>query len=306
MKTPSERMAEYVRYHMTGDADCPERTLGLWADLHGLSEPERFELAYLFAITYNPPSAVYLFEHRDAIRRDPAGFARRAHDRIIFETDRKYVRIGDRFSRCLEEFASRLTPAERTVQLLAKGGRLDIPRAVREVESWYYFGRYSAFLLLEAFLDFTGMRFTNASIDWKHGDTATSGLLNLYCFDAEADRFDRTGRLLVDLPSMDAMLDSAIAEIEAAGGDGNVLGVESTLCAYRKFYKGSRYNGYYLDRMLQEIRRFKALNPSFDADELLQIRRSLFPADKLGELSGWDGVRPELKRLYQRTGRIAT
>ena len=79
--------------------------------------------------------------------------------------------------------------------------------------------------------------------------------------------------------------------------------VETSLCAYRKFYKATRYNGYYLDRMLEEINVMRGDYPEI-ISEVLDIRKHKFSPKYLGELGGWNGVRPELKKLYRETGII--
>ena len=77
------------------------------------------------------------------------------------------------------------------------------------------------------------------------------------------------------------------------------------MCAYRKFYKGTRYNGFYLDRQLEEIYHFKKQPVAADiVKDLIILRRKLFDDKYLGEVGGWKGVRKECKTLYQRTGKI--
>ena len=98
-----------------------------------------------------------------------------------------------------------------------------------------------------------------------------------------------------------------MVEISVLSGlDANPTKLETSLCAYRKFYKGTRYNGYYLDRMLEELVYFKRNYPEYDkiTDELYDIRSKCFQHDYLGEYHGWFGVRKELKKLYKEYGAI--
>lgn len=304
MKPSYERMREYVHYHNTGDAGCNEVMLAAWADKHGLGVEGRFELAYLFSLTYCVASGVYLFCHRDEIRRDPLPFADQAKSRLIFQSDRKYVRIGNRFERALEQFSHGLPGAKHLVDEISGAGAIRLTEVISVAQGWWYFARFSAYLFAEALSAMLRLPVENTVYDWKHGDTATSGMMNLFCHDEEADEFDRSGHLMVPVEALDGYLDDTISNIRASGGDGNLAVVESTLCAYRKFYKGSRYNGYYLDRMLEELHLIKSINQDIDVNELFELRKQCFPARILGEASGWSGVRKPLKKHYIKTGRI--
>jgi len=75
------------------------------------------------------------------------------------------------------------------------------------------------------------------------------------------------------------------------------------LCAYRKFFKGSRYNGYYLDRMLEEVIYMKKYYPNV-SEQIFEIRKRNFDKKYLGELNGWNGIRKECKKLYRDYGVI--
>ena len=159
-------------------------------------------------------------------------------------------------------------------------------------------------MFCEMFVNLVEIPFKNTSIDWMHGDTATSGLLNLFCFDEAANAFDKTGKLVgVSVQQMDVMFANVIKNVASAKGSTNATELETSLCAYRKFYKGSRYNGYYLDRMLEEI---YAMQESFpkESEELLKIRERCFEKKHLGEIGGWRGIRPQLKKMYIESGAI--
>lgn len=147
------------------------------------------------------------------------------------------------------------------------------------------------------------MKMNDSSIDWKHGDTATSGLLNVFGQDVAADNFDKTGRLSVGAETMDKWLMAVREEVIRAGGDGSVVKLETSLCAYRKFYKGTRYNGYYLDRMLEEVYAMRERYPEITA-RILEARKACFQARFLGESGGWRGVQKHMKTLYKNTGII--
>lgn len=302
MKSVGKRVDEFVQYHINGDGECNTVVLVEWANKHNLNLQERFELAYFFSITYAVESAIILFESREKVLGDINTWVRENKRKIVFQSDRKYMRMKDSFEQCLLWF-KRNRSVEAFLSKVQRDGVIDLETAINFIEGWTMFGRFSAFLFLEMFVNLIGAKIENTTIDWKHGNTATSGLLNLFGYDKAADAFDKTGRLAVPAEKMDEYLETLICMIEKAGGSTNVTEIETSLCAYRKFYKGSRYNGYYLDRMLEEINAMKNDYPSV-IKEVLDIRRQKFDTKYLGEMGGWCGIRPNMKKVYRETGLI--
>lgn len=291
------RMSEFVAYHINGDGECNNVVLKEWADRKGLDKTHRFELAFFFAITYSVESAVILFENQKGIACCINSWVNENKSKLVFQSDRKYIRMSDRFERCLRFFFSGGASSD-DAEGWERDGALALGVAIKKVEQWPMFGRFSAYLFLETYAYLCGLKAKNAYIDWPKGDTATSGLMNVYGLDKAADRFDKTGKIDPGLLAiMDKMQDELLRAIENAGGDTNITNVETSLCAYRKFYKGTRYDGYYLDRMLEEMRRMMSDWPE-TTKELFAIRASVFDHEKLGEFCGWDGVRSERKKEW--------
>jgi hypothetical protein len=295
-------MDEFVRYHINGDGECNTVVLVEWANRHSLDLQERFELAYFFSITYAVESAIILFENREKVLGNINAWVHENKRKIVFQSDRKYMRMKDSFEKCLEWFKGHRN-VDDFLNRVQSGEVIDLEIAINFIEGWTMFGRFSAFLFLEMFVNLIGAKIENTTIDWKHGNTATSGLLNLFGYDKAAATFDKTGQLAVPVEKMDEYLKKLIRMIEKAGGSANVTEIETSLCAYRKFYKGSRYNGYYLDRMLEEVNAMKNDYPSI-IKEVLDIRRKKFDAKYLGEIGGWCSIRPSMKKVYRETGLI--
>lgn len=303
MKSVKERIFEFVHYHIAGDGECNNVVLRSWAENHGLDLQQKYELAYFFSVTYCVESAIILFENRFELFKDISSWIKANKANLLFQSDRKYVRMRDSFERCIKYFAEKISSASAFVENVSENGKIVLRKAIPYVSSWEMFGRFSAFLFLETFVELTGIEAENATIVWKDGNTATSGLLNVYGYDKQADDFDKSRRLSLSSEKMNDMLKTLLRFISSSGGDANVTKVETSLCAYRKFYKGSRYNGYYLDRMLEEIILLKDSHPEI-SNELLEIRRKNFNWKYLGEIGGWNGIRRELKKAYKETGII--
>lgn len=301
-----DRMKEYVDYHINGDADCNTIVMRKWADENKLDLQQRFDLAYFFAVTYSIPSGIIMFLEKEEMLKDIDGWVLENKNKLIFQSDRKYVRMLDNFNNCIKYYKNNLKDVESFLSGITINNIILIEKALEKVQNWFFFGRFASYLFLETFTALTDYKIENTTIDWKNGDTATSGLMNLFGLDNSANYFDKHSKIPANLSyeKLNAMLFMTFREIEKHGGDTNVTGIETSLCAYRKFYKGSRYNGFYLDRMLEEILMIKKINPKYTymADELLKLRESSFNPKYLGELNNWNGIRKAAKKLYRDKG----
>ena len=302
-KSIEERMEEFVQYHRDGDGECNAILLKKYSQKHKLNIRDCFNLAFFFSITYCCESGIILFLNRDSILYGKVNCAQLKKD-MIFQSDRKYVKMKNRFEKLLLFWEKHLTQYDFSRWF--RDGALFLETAVRDVEKWYMFGRFSAFLFLETFATMIDASVSNTTINWIEGDTATSGLLNLFGDDAEASYFDQKGVLTVPVDKMDARLHKVISEVKRTGGDANTTKIETSLCAYRKFYKGTRYNGFYLDRMLEELIWYQENKPQYAnlTSELFSMRQQCFPEQMLGEKHGWDGIRKEEKKMYREYGII--
>jgi len=307
-KSREERMEEFLEYHLRGDGEANGIILKEFADRNKYNDVERFDLAYFYSITYCILSAIYLLKRKTDIVADPAQFAGETKKKIIFQSDRRYVRTGDNYRKMLEYYSLSINGVQMDlIDAMRTGGKFTLPRIEAIVKEWYFFGRFSTYLFAETLGRLFGHGLGTNKFDWNQGDTATSGMLNLMTFDRSADYFDRTGKLPkgINTQQLDVAMKILEQKITARGGTPITAEIETSLCAYRKFYKGSRYNGYYLDRILEEILWYK--NEPFlrtEVEELLQIRKEKFAEKYLGEIGGWTGIRKNLKTLYKETGKV--
>lgn len=291
-----KRMQVFIDYHINGDGECNGIVLKQWVQDNKLADEDKVDLCYMFSVTYCVESAIVLYQHRKNILANASEYANQNKNKLVFQSDRKYIKMKDSFSKCLQFWAEN----KKRIYDICYTPKLDLNKWIPEVKKWPCFGRFSAYLYLETVALVLGKDINNAKMDWSHGDTATSGLLNLYYYDDYADLFDKENKLREPFTDelMDALIDPVLAEIDKQGGNSNITMVETSLCAFRKFFKGSRYVGYYLDRMLEEILSMSKLYPDVSA-ELLRIRRRCFQTDLLGEVCGWNGIRKENKKKVE-------
>lgn len=128
---------EYIRYHLGGDAGVEERMIASLSAHFGLSRWDSFRLAYYYTTTYHIPSALKLLRNHSTPKSE-----------LKFRTDRRYVRIGDNFNRIMAQLSPKLL--EQLDKATTTTEQYDI------VSSWYFFGRYAAFLFLEVWAKLSG------------------------------------------------------------------------------------------------------------------------------------------------------
>lgn len=303
------RVEEFVRYHNGCDGECNGILLAAWADKKSLCDRDRFDLSFFYSTVYNIPSAIFMLAERDNIVSDPDGWCNRNKERLIFQSDRRYMRCNNALERTLRHFAANLAGGEEYVCATVKEGRIDTKKAIELCQEWPNFGRFGAYLFTETLTYLLHLESANAPhFDFRNGATATSGLMNLFGFDREAEEFDRRKKIPESMSpeQLDALLATIAVEVGKSGGNADYSCLETSLCAYRKFHKGTRYNGYYLDRQLEELVTYPSINPDSCRyiNELYELRSELFPWQMLGECGGWQGIRKGMKRYYQRHGRV--
>lgn len=146
--------------------------------------------------------------------------------KLKFRTDRRYVRCHGAYGRMLKELTQDKLAALLKVRSTSEAYQL--------VSSWYYFGRYAAYLFLEVWMNV-------CSPGWK--DDLKPGW-------EPGENYTRGAQILAgsnDPAALDAFLD----RVRKDTGD-NVFAIETSLCAVSKFEKGTRYDGYYTERMLSD------------------------------------------------------
>lgn len=207
---------EYIRYHLGGDAGVEERMIASLSAYYKLSRWDSFRLAYYYTTTYHIPSALKLLRNHNTPKSE-----------LKFRTDRRYVRIGDTFTRLMAQLSPKLLE------------QLDRATTTTEqynvVSSWYFFGRYAAFLFLEVWAKLSGKQIKD--------DLALK-------FEPE-ENYTKGAEIIAQTQDKAAL--SAFIERAKRDTNDNVFSLETSLCAVAKLKKGTRWNGYYTERLLSDI-----------------------------------------------------
>ena len=207
---------EYIRYHLGGDAGVEERMIASLSAYYKLSRWDSFRLAYYYTTTYHIPSALKLLRNHNTPKSE-----------LKFRTDRRYVRIGDTFTRLMAQLSPKLL--EQLDRATTTTEQYNI------VSSWYFFGRYAAFLFLEVWAKLSGKQIAD--------DLALK-------FEPE-ENYTKGAEIIAQTQDKAAL--SAFIEHAKRDTNDNVFSLETSLCAVAKLKKGTRWNGYYTERLLSDI-----------------------------------------------------
>ena len=272
--------------------------LKAYADVRNLGTDLREWLVLFYGLSYSVPTSIVCLEHLEELLNDPEAFWEKFKPRLIFQSDRRWVKFNNRFVPSFKDFVRK-----GIFRQLRGRESLDLENALGVIQGVSYFARFAAFLTLEAYCFMFQRQTFNDSLDWRHGDTATSGMLNVLGLDSEANEFDKTGILKRPVSLLDKYLGYIQEQIPLRDGR-SVLFVETNLCAYRKLFKGTRYAGYYVDRVQDELERTLAAFQEHSAalNTLYDARAASLPVSSLGELNGWHGIQKPLCKHYLRTG----
>lgn len=208
---------QYIAYHRRGDAGVEERMIASLCHYYDLDMWDSFRLIYFYTMTYHIPSALaMLLEGERDIKR------------LKFRTDRRYVRCNGAYPRLLDGLTRdkfcRLMEVKTTQQ------------AYDEVKSWYFFGRYAASLFLEVYCNvFSPEWEDNIKFGWEPDENYTLGAIS------------------VTRSNEKSALDNFLERAKKDAGD-NAFAIETSLCAVAKFNKGTRWDGFYTERMLEDAR----------------------------------------------------
>ena len=268
----------YSQYHNlsldAGDVDPSIGCLTYLADRYELNMEQRHWIAYLYGLSYCAPTVFYMYnEFPDYecvdVNRLKCWWKENKH-KCLFQTDRLRVKSNDQVVDSFKSYRS-----------LAKGSQQDYFRvddwkqAYKKIEAIKYFGRFSLFNYLDVL---------NAITDVTKKPPYLNMLEAVSCRNGLAYAIGRNDLVDKKINRSDAvLLHNAFLNLLKTKR-GNVFQIETTLCAYKKYVRGKRYVGYYLDRMHKEIRKLESeVNEGVYWDVLWQYRAETYDKKYLAE-----------------------
>lgn len=287
------------------------RFLGEWIKRKKLRADDAVNLSFIMSATYNEITCLLLWE---LLRNHGPGEIWKQYKSVLnFGSARKYAKNNDYFPGLMRdwEIVTAGRPYKWVRKLCTFSPEKNYRIVQRELCKIKNVGRFASDLFMEMIVylgDYLSLRVKEPlMIDWKNCANLTSGVYNIFYEDERANRFDRektvtsaekmflSKKLLVIQDQIKQTYPEQNAEISMFIGK---------ICSFRNLFKNARYGGFHHDRQLGVIRDYQRELPQFDYlwRECLELRREMFPDRFLGEIHGWNGIRPERKKLWLRTG----
>lgn len=297
------------------------RVLGEYIKKYIHNKDDAVMMCWFMSSTYNEVTCMFLQEVFDWRNTTPTSVAKYCKnfwasykDKLDFGSSRAYAKSMDWFPILMEGFIrrTRKQPYRWLKSLCNNSPEENYLNVFNNINKLPYTGRFSCELFMESVLylqKFLDVELTETSkLDWKNCSNLTSGLLNIFYLDEEANYFDKhktlpegiTEEFLTKkLNKVQKRISKVYPEQET---DINLF--VGKVCSFRNLFKASRYGGFHHDRELGVLKRYEATLPEYNWlwNRVYRLRESMFPKRLLGELNGWDGIRKERKKLWLRKG----
>lgn len=269
-----------------------------FADKAKLSPEERVWLAYLYGLSYSCTTTIRMFEAMP----DPnqvkgkliKGFWKVEKPTLYFNPDKKYIKNNDQVIPAIKSVKDDLggtSLLSRIVEVSQEGNSFEgLYRYIQK--TWRFFGPHGSYLFFDALYGLCPEVYVDPTgLDWKNGGkTVVEGMAHMLY----QDELIQTRQFPLD------RYDQAVNRLQETTGQPKVI-IESVLCAFRKLFKGTRYVGYYADRMLEECTFVDTLKGVYTKPDVWGLRKASIPKDLRGEDQGWDGIRKDqMKRWLER------
>ena len=318
-RLPENRYEGFIAFHVTGmrmdEIDPAKPALRYIAKALNLSIEQRFWLAWLYGSCYCVATAFYMLTQfptlESALTGDIEQWWRQHREKVVFESDRRWVRSRNQFPEMMRSYAAFCKGGQYTAfAKFVKFGPQETYDAIYSAcsQQLFQFGRFSLFTYLEALHNVTALPMFPTGLNLREALSCLNGLCYLLGKDHWVHRQSAAKRLK---PAQYDWLQRKLAELYAKllrdhpEIPTNYWNLETSLCAYKKLFFCTRYVGYYIDRQMVEIQKMQQAAPEEANWNLLwKFRREHFHPGVLGEIQGWSGIRHDRLHYFMNTGRF--
>ena len=271
-----------------------------FAEQFGLDTEERLWLAFLYGLTYSQTTSMRVFMEFPELRRVKATQLERFWESekpgLYFSRDKMRIKNNNQFVESVLSLKNNLRGSCFSRKYEECFDFNTLYKWI--IRDWRFFGPHGAYLFFDAVYGLLPNQYIDPdAIDWKNcGKTVAQGMSHLLYIDENSNKPANEH----DLNRYNSFVD----KLQARSSQPKIV-IESTLCAFKKLFKGSRYSGYYADRMLEEITQATQVKPEFWVDnniDLYSYREKSVPDKLRGEIQGWSGIRPERMRDWLDKG----
>ena len=269
----------YKEYHNLSmsakDVDPSVICLNYLSNRYELNESQRYWISFLYGTNYCATTTFLIynefpdFENVDINRLTDWWEKNKLN--LIFQTDRLRIKTSNEF-----------IPTFLSYKKLTNGNQ---EKYFEEAKNWNQcydkilaiknFGRFSAFNYLDILNKITTTKYSPKYLNMIEAESCRNGL----CY--AINREDLIEKKLTSKVAI--YLHNEFIKILNTHY-GNIYQIETTLCAYKKYMRGKRYVGYYIERMRKEIEKMQLNYPDGIAWEVLwQFRSETFEKKYLNE-----------------------
>lgn len=293
------RVEEYKQYHFNsvkiGDVDPSYPMLQYICNRFELNIEQRFWLAFLYACTYCGASVYYIYnefpDYENVDIKRLSNWWNKNKEKVIFQTDRKWIKLNNQFVETYEGYKKIVGSNQSNFFLKLKKGTPEQTyiNCFKTFKNIPNFGRFALFLYLEAVYVVTGFKMQPDILDLKNSESSRNGL----CYALGIDNWitgKETGLKSIPVEAFNLLQNDLFLLIKEMKKEQPLLrtdiwNVETTLCAYKKYKRGQRYVGYYIDRQLKEIIKMRnSVEEGVDWSVLYDFRQEFFKSSLLKEL----------------------
>lgn len=287
----------YLEYHrmssVAGDIDPAFDALLYVCDRFELNTEQRYWLAFLYGLCYSAPTVFYVYnEFPDYENVDVGRLSRwweANKSRCLFQTDRLRIKTQDLVIPTFLSYRGLIEGSQEETwrRAISATNRISqYEQAYRFFRNIRNFGRFTMFNYLQAVEVLTGVGIEPDRLDLDEAESCRNGLT--YAIERPDLNTHEDGRRLT--LEQRRFLDWNLTQVAASAIEvsqprhRSLWSVETTLCAYKKYRRGQRYVGYYIDRMGAEIVNLQTKVPDGVCwDVLWQFRSETYAPNQLWE-----------------------
>lgn len=309
-----KKMVQYI-------SESPDETGPIvheYMKVNNATPDDKIWWVFLYSTCYCMGTAMILarmLDYKTCTEEDIDTLWKNEKSKLIFQSDRGWVRSLNKFKQMVLVFLERCNrkPYEYIQQFLTNDPEKTYSNLYTEIENnLYYNGRFGTILFISYLCKlFPEIKVETKVYDWESGATTTSALFHVLYEDEKAINFEKRGKGKYNLTKedIDILYKNLYKVIDALkeynpSRDWNIIWTVPDICAFRKFFKQSRYPGFYVDRQLAEIKKLSKNYPEYSDiwNFVMEARQKHIDHKYLGELNGWSGPRTGLADRFLKTG----
>tara|TARA_R100000541_G_scaffold8779_1_gene16327 strand:- start:2313 stop:3182 length:870 start_codon:yes stop_codon:yes gene_type:complete len=263
-------MDGFIEYHIKSseakDIDPSNDCLRYVADRFELNIEQRYWLAFLFGTCYSSTNVYYIYNEFPDYENVDVNRLQRWWDsnrnKTLFQTDRLRVKTQNKFVETFVSYSKLLNGRSQSdffQSLKQPTKQMTYDNCYKDLSEIRNFGRFTMFIYLEMVNVLTGYELEPTHLDLKNAESCRNGLV-YHLGNYELDTHKTKTKLEPKhINYLQYKFKELHQEIKLLNIDHkNIWNIETTLCAYKKYNKGKRYIGYYIERQRQEIQKMEA------------------------------------------------